>query len=108
MPEGEWTRIVALADCQIGRGRYVTVREHELAVFHLADAPEQIIVTRNSCPHAGGNLAAGAVTGTVVTCPWHQWPFDLVTGSCPLSEKVALTKYPSRVQDGWIWALLPR
>jgi len=105
MTSGDWTRIVRLSDCSVGRGRYVTLGLHELAIFRLES--DQIIVTRNSCPHAGGNLAAGAVAGSVVTCPWHQWPFDLLTGACPLSENVRLTRYESKVDEGWIWAKLP-
>jgi len=107
MSNAVWTRVVALSECQPGRGRFVVIGPHELAVFRLESSPDQIIVTRNSCPHAGGNLAAGALNGTVVTCPWHQWPFDLNSGACPLSEKVTLTRYESRVEDGWVWARLP-
>ena len=107
MSDGEWTRIVALSECQTGRGRYVTVGPHELAVFRLESPSDQIIVTKNSCPHAGGNLAAGALAGSIVTCPWHQWPFDLLTGACPLSERVTLTRFESRVDDGWVWVRLP-
>lgn len=107
MSNGEWTRIIALSECQPGRGRYVAIGLHELAVFRLDSQPEQVIVTKNSCPHAGGNLAAGALDGHVVTCPWHQWPFDLVTGACPLSQTVTLTRYECRIDEGWVWAKLP-
>lgn len=107
MSNGVWTRIVALSECLPGRGRFVAIGPHELAVFRLDSDPNQIMVTRNSCPHAGGNLAAGALSGTVVTCPWHQWPFDLATGVCTLSEKVTLTRYECRVEDDWVWAKLP-
>lgn len=108
MPVGEWTRVVELSECRPGRGRYVAIGTHELAVFRLESDPDQVIVTKNSCPHAGGNLAAGALAGTVVTCPWHQWPFDLVSGKCTLSENVNLARFESRVEDGWVWVRLPK
>lgn len=90
----------------MGKGRFVEAGGHELAVFQLADPP-RFVVIRNSCPHAGGNLAAGAVAGTVVTCPWHQWPFDLVTGACVLSETARLTHYLTKVESDEVYALLP-
>src|SRR5262249_39833899 len=102
----KWVRLIAVADCPIGRGRFVEAAGHELAIFRLDSLP-QIIVIRNACPHAGGNLAAGEIEGTCVTCPWHHWQFDLVTGQCPLSPAAHLTKFESRQRDGFVEALLP-
>jgi nitrite reductase (NADH) small subunit len=101
-----WVRLLPIDDCAVGRGRFVEAAGHELAVFRLAD-PERVIVIRNSCPHAGGNLAAGRIEGTCVTCPWHHWQFDLVSGACVLSEAARLTHYESRVADSHVEALLP-
>jgi nitrite reductase/ring-hydroxylating ferredoxin subunit len=91
----------------VSRGTFVAVGEHELAIFHLTD-PERFIVTRNSCPHAGGNLAAGEIERGVVTCPWHQWAFDLESGRCTLSDTVRLLRYPAKVVDGFVCVNLVR
>jgi len=32
------------------------------------------------CPHLMGPLFQGSVAGGAVTCPWHQWRFDLSSG----------------------------
>jgi nitrite reductase/ring-hydroxylating ferredoxin subunit/multimeric flavodoxin WrbA len=32
------------------------------------------------CPHAGGPLGEAALTGSNLTCPWHQWNFDRCSG----------------------------
>ncbi|MFO0973204.1 MAG: nitrite reductase (NAD(P)H) small subunit [Phycisphaerae bacterium] len=95
----EWRPIARLEDLPIDRGRLVELAGHELAVFRLSASPG-LIVVGNSCPHAGGNLAAGAVADGCVTCPWHHWVFDLRDGRCPLSEAVRLRGYESRVVDG--------
>ena len=34
----------------------------------------------NRCPHMGGDLSAGKLEGTVVTCPRHGSQFDIKTG----------------------------
>jgi nitrite reductase (NADH) small subunit len=106
MSQTRWIRLAPVADCPVGRGRFVETEGHELAIFHLAD-PDRFIVTRNACPHAGGNLAAGEIRDGTVTCPWHHWTFDLDTGACPLAENVTLRRYECRVEDGWILANLP-
>ena len=103
MPEPAWTRLIAVADCPVDTGRYVERDGMELAVFHLSD-PDRLVVTRNSCPHAGGNLSAGPVAGGVVTCPWHHWTFDLGTGHCTLSDRVELRRFACELREGWVWA----
>ncbi len=34
----------------------------------------------NRCPHLGGNLAAGKLQGTIITCPLHGSQFDIRDG----------------------------
>ncbi|MGH8598694.1 MAG: Rieske (2Fe-2S) protein, partial [Gammaproteobacteria bacterium] len=75
----------------------------ELAVFLIGDPPRPVVVD-NACPHANGNLSAGGVEGTVVTCPWHEWRFDLEQGVCTHSPLARLVRYPSEVRDGVVWA----
>ncbi|RIK63667.1 MAG: ferredoxin [Planctomycetota bacterium] len=106
MPYESWTRLLPVADLPPGRARFIALGRHELAVFHLRD-PDRFVVTPNSCPHAGGNLAAGEVRGAVVTCPWHQWEFDLDSGACTLSDAVALRRFETRIEDGALFARLP-
>ena len=72
----------------------------ELGVF--LPGPERVFVIDNACPHAGGNLSAGELAQGVVTCPWHQWQFDLATGACTDSAVARVQKYPARIRDGWV------
>lgn len=102
----DWVRLIAANECVVGKGRFVEAAGHELAVFRL-DGPSRFVVIRNSCPHAGGNMAAGEVSGTCVTCPWHHWEFDLDSGVCTLSESARLTRFETREVDGYVEALLP-
>jgi nitrite reductase (NADH) small subunit len=102
-----WVRLLALAECPPeGKSRFVACNGHELAVFHLAE-PRRFVVTPNGCPHAGGNLAAGHIEDHQVCCPWHEWTFDLDTGSCRLSPEVSLTRYESRQTEDFLWVRLP-
>src|SRR6202050_3016037 len=32
------------------------------------------------CAHEGGPLGEGELDGTVVTCPWHAWQYDVTNG----------------------------
>lgn len=95
--------VVPLEKCREGGGTFVACRGRELAVFRL-DGPERVIVIDNACPHANGNLSAGEVEVGVVTCPWHQWKFDLDTGRCTNSPRARVRRYPAELRDGVVWA----
>ena len=91
-------RLISTADCPPGCGVFVRHGEKELAVFHLAQ-PTSFVVSENACPHAGGNLSAGEISGCQVTCPMHNWKFDLKSGHCVGTEDVFLTRYAFKIQD---------
>lgn len=46
----------------------------------VARAAGSYYAVDNKCPHFGGDLAAGKLEGTVITCPRHGSQFDLKDG----------------------------
>ena len=56
----------------------------------------------NDCLHMGGPLCQGTLDGTVVTCPWHAWQYDLVTGQRVDRRGSPTRTHPVTVRDGWI------
>jgi len=91
-----WTSLCNLDELEEGRGKYVEIDGFQLAVFLDGGA---ISVIDNTCPHAGGNLAAGYVDEGCAVCPWHNWAFRLDTGEMRDSPGVIVTKYAVRVLE---------
>jgi nitrite reductase/ring-hydroxylating ferredoxin subunit len=90
-----WTSLCELADLTEGLGRYVEVDGFQLAVFLSAG---RIAVLDNSCPHAGGNLAAGHVEEGCAVCPSHRWAFRLDNGGLrDAGGAIAIRTYPTRL-----------
>ena len=54
------------------------------------------------CPHQGGPLGRGQLCGAVLTCPWHGWQFDVVTGRHQVSATVQQTVHEVRDREGTI------
>ncbi len=55
----------------------------------------------NKCPHKGGPLCDGIVSGATVVCPLHGWRFDLDTGvGVRVSMPACVTTFQTRVEDG--------
>ena len=100
-----WTRLIPVSSCRIDAGIFVECEGRELAVFRLT-GPDRMVVVDNACPHANGNLAGGPVENGVVTCPWHEWKFDLATGVCTHSDKARVRTYRCEVRDGYVWVNL--
>jgi len=50
------------------------------------------------CPHAGGPLGEGTLRGTVVTCPWHGWQFDVTNGQNCLNPRMSHKAFPVTVE----------
>jgi nitrite reductase/ring-hydroxylating ferredoxin subunit len=91
-----WTSLCELGELEEGKGRYVEIGGFQLAVFLDQGA---VHVIDNTCPHAGGNLAAGFVEEGCAVCPWHYWAFRLENGQLRDSPGVAVTTYRTRTFD---------
>lgn len=97
-----YVKLIPIDRCRHDGGTFVEFDGRELAVFLLDDG-RRVIALDNACPHAGGNLSGGAVDGRTVTCPWHQWVFELETGVCAHSELARVRRYPAEVREGHVW-----
>jgi nitrite reductase/ring-hydroxylating ferredoxin subunit len=104
---GDVVRVAALAELPLGEGRAVRVGARELALFRTSESEVRAIAAR--CPHAGGPLADGIVSGGKVTCPLHAWKFDLATGegTSPGGHCDAIPAYTAFVKDGEVFVALP-
>ena len=73
--------VVNRADVPEGGATVVSVdADLAIAVFRVGDS---FYAIDNRCPHKGGPLGLGVLSGSVVTCPWHGFTVDVRTGVCP-------------------------
>lgn len=97
-----------------GQRKVVTVDGREIVIFNLDGDYVGIL---NRCPHQGGKLCDGVVTGhitstepgritydrpgEIIRCPWHGWFFDLRTGqSWGEPDRVKTRNYDVAVAEG--------
>src|SRR5262249_42703687 len=99
-----WRAITRAENIPLREGRAVIVDGAELAIFHLED---RFLTIENKCPHKGGPLCDGIVSGTKVVCPLHGQRFDLETGMPVLaSQPGCVGTFPTRVEDGTVFVNL--
>ena len=73
----------------------VNVSGRHVAVFRLGD---EFFALDNMCLHRGGPLCEGPIDGTVVTCPWHDWSYEITTGTMVQDPRVGVSKHDVRVE----------
>ena len=100
----ELVPVAKLSDLPAGSCKELEHRGRLIAIFHVAG---QIHAMDGICPHAGGPLAAGHIEGSIVTCPWHGWQFDLNTGCNVYNLRLKQITYEVRVEGDDILLALP-
>lgn len=71
-----------------------------IAVFRTAG--DRVYALDDKCPHKGGPLSNGIQHGDSVTCPLHNWVFDLNSGEAQGADEGAVRTYPVKVESGRI------
>jgi len=79
------TRVASRADIPEGTGKVVDLAGKKIALFNVGG---KFYAIDNTCKHRGGPLGEGTLDGTVVTCPWHGWEYDVTSGINLDDEKV--------------------
>jgi nitrite reductase/ring-hydroxylating ferredoxin subunit len=95
-----WHRIASVSDCPPGTGGEFVAGERIVALFNVDGTFHAL---DGICPHQGGPLGKGKLTGCIVTCPWHGFQFDVTSGQHQTSKSLVNPKLPVKVADGIVW-----
>ena len=91
----EFVKVTRTVDVPLGAGITVDVGGKPIAVFNCDGV---FYAIDDTCPHQGGPLGEGEVEGTTVTCPWHEWRYDVRTGVNLEDASCKVTAYPVKVE----------
>lgn len=97
----EWIEIGRIEDIPRLGARTVQTAGGPVAVFRTAD--DAVFALRNRCPHRGGPLSEGIVSGRLVVCPLHNWTIDLTSGQALPPDEGCTPALPVRAMDGILW-----
>jgi len=99
--EGAWHDVLAADEMKSGEVRRVACDGRGL--FVCRDA-EDFRVYDSRCPHQTTDIPHLALEGTTLTCPKHQWAFDIRSGQCIAKGTSPLRQWPCKVEQGRLLA----
>lgn len=79
--------------------KVITVAGTPIALLNVGG---EIFALEHSCPHQGGPIGEGEVCGMTITCPWHDWKFDIRTGANDRDPTILAKTYAVRVVEGMV------
>ncbi|MFW8596294.1 nitrite reductase small subunit NirD [Cribrihabitans neustonicus] len=93
-----WIDIGHIDDIPLHGARVVKTPVGCVGLFRTGAA--EVFAASDRCPHKGGPLSEGIVHGQSVTCPLHNWVFDLNTGEAQGADAGRIETYPLRIEAG--------
>jgi 3-phenylpropionate/trans-cinnamate dioxygenase ferredoxin component len=91
----DYVKVLSISDLAEGQGKVVQAGGKAIAVFNVGGT---VYAIDNTCLHRGGPLGEGELEGSVVTCPWHMWEYDVRTGEKVGAPAVKVATYPVQVE----------
>ena len=73
----KWISVLTTDALSDGAMKAVNAEGQEILIGRVGDT---YYAADKRCPHRGGNLSSGTISGTIVTCPLHGSQFDLRDG----------------------------
>jgi nitrite reductase/ring-hydroxylating ferredoxin subunit len=95
----EFFPAIPVGELTPGRATEVTVAGHLIALFNVGGT---FYALAGRCPHRGGPLGQGFLEGPQVSCPWHNYTFDVTTGENVVSPDLKVSRYEVKVEDGQV------
>lgn len=108
----------AMRSGRLHRGQTVTAMLLGIPLLLGRTTDNKLFAMRDSCPHRGIPLSYGSFDASTVTCKYHGWKFDPVTGQCKEipsltpedtldCTRVYATAFPCVERDGYAWVYVP-
>ena len=95
-----FVKVAGVGDIPEGTGRAVVAHGRRVALFNVGGTYHAV---DGMCPHQGGPLGEGILDGSIVSCPWHFWQFDVVKGHAPDFPEASIPKFKVKVEPDGIY-----
>jgi 3-phenylpropionate/trans-cinnamate dioxygenase ferredoxin subunit len=86
-------------DSKVRDGAYVPVYPKGVGVL-LVRVGDELFAIANKCAHMACPLEGGSLEGAVLTCPCHDWRFDVRSGRSLDAPELGIETFATKVEGG--------
>ena len=97
--EKQWHKLVAIKDIEEGISRF----DYDGRACFVKKNGNDYLVFDSRCPHQVTNIPLLALEGTILTCPRHQWKFNVENGECIEKGSRPLNKIEFKIEDNVLY-----
>ena len=99
--EPRWHEVMGMAEIPFDEIAYAECDGRNLFIYRSGDS---LNVYDSRCPHQVTNIPELALEGEKLTCPKHNWAFDITTGECIEKGSHPLKQFEKKVENGRLLA----
>lgn len=99
--EKAWHDVAAANEIPMEEPLWLEKDGRHLFVYRTED---DLRVYDSRCPHQVTDIPHLALEGDRLTCPKHQWAFDITTGECVEKGSRPLRHFENKIEDGRLLA----
>ncbi|MBS1212065.1 MAG: (2Fe-2S)-binding protein [Proteobacteria bacterium] len=97
----QWHDVAAMETLKEGEVNYLECDTRNLFVYKQKDT---LKIYDSRCPHQVTNIPHLALQGNKLTCPKHNWAFDIVSGECVEKGDRPLHQFQHKIESGRLMA----
>jgi nitrite reductase/ring-hydroxylating ferredoxin subunit len=97
--------VADVAEVPRNRTKIIRVAGTPIALLNVGG---EVYALEHCCPHQGGPIGEGEIEGMTITCPWHEWKFDIRTGANDRDPTILAKTYQVKVVDGLVMVEVSR
>ena len=99
--EPGWHNIAAVSEIPQEEAAYFEVDDRHVFTYRKGD---DISVYDSRCPHQVTDIPHLSLEGKTLTCPKHEWAFDIESGECIAKGKRPLRHFEHKIEEGRLLA----
>jgi len=100
--EAGWHDLANWSEVEDGGVTYLENRDGRSIFIYRSGDDCRVYDSR--CPHQVTDIPHLALSGTQLTCPKHQWAFDISSGACVAKGDRPLKQFDNRIENGRLLA----
>jgi len=99
--ESAWHDVASIEEVPQQKAAYFEVDGRHLFTWR---ADDEIAVYDSRCPHQVTDIPHLSLEGTTLTCPKHQWAFNIESGECIAKGTRPLKSFDHKISEGRLLA----